>query len=508
MMEFHDYRSESIGVREFPPFLRVTLGRSARKELFSRTMKRVGKIKREYTTSKDIYRALYGEKKGDILHSLSEHPQPAKALIENSELSPSAVYHFLNFLRKQGIVSKKGRIYSLEENDSDSLSLDEIVKIEEDPSLRRKYGISIKELELAYFLWNRFLEVAPKEGGYAKTYQSQYTLADAIHRWRTGRTDTPVWALDRLVELSELNTLDKKGSVTHYHMPPGIPVRPVYLGEYKLPVRVDVNLDKIVIQLLQKMSKNHLYTFPKKRKWLFDALHAHFGEFDDTTSRIPSAIVEILKTHYRVNSLNRSSARIPPRMRSRWSELNPLYRVEEESSLLLHVISLSSKSNGGFEITSRSKSFLQDISHLASDLGLGTLTVRRKHSRPHFRAYLSENKANTLRRYTHLLQEYPDLEVWLRIPLNRIAETLVDTNANAKSIENICREELSHFVESILKSLERKKKGRLPHGVDITQYKDEITLHFWQEKLIPSPRRVEELVDIQIAEEGELLYYA
>jgi hypothetical protein len=195
-------------------------------------------------------------------------------------------------------------------------------------------------------------------------------------------------------------------------------------------------------------------------------------------------------------------------MRSRWSELNPLYRIEEESSLLLHVISLSSKSNGGFEITSRSKSFLQDISHLASDLGLGTLTVRRKHSRPHFRAYLSESKANTLRGYTHLLQEYPDLEVWLRIPLNRIAETLVDTNVNAQSIENICREELSHFVESILKSLERKKKGRLPYGVDITQYKDEITLHFWQEKLIPSPRRVEELVDIQIAEEGELLYYA
>jgi len=502
IMEPYEYRSKHIGVREFPPFIRVALQQNVRKELFSQAMKKVGTIKREYDAPENVFDALYGKKKGKILQLLSEEPHTAVELIEKSGLSPSAVYHFLHFLRKQHIVNKKGRTYFLEEHSSDVLSLNEIVRIEEDPLLRRKYGISIKELEIAYFLWDTFVEVAPEERGYARTYQSEYTLADAVHRWRTGRTDIPVWALDQLVELSGSNAL--KG-VTQYHLPPGIPVSPYYNGEYKLPLQVDGNLDKIVIQLLQKMSKNHLYTFPKGRRWLFERLHTSFGEFDDSTSRIPSAITEILKSYYGVKTLNRSSACIPSRMRARWSELNPLSQITEESSLLLHIISLSSRSNGGFEITSRSKSFLEDISHLASDLGLGALTVRKKHRRPHFRAYLSENKVDVLRRYAHLFQTYPDLEIWLRIPLNQIAEKLVFTDGDPESIEEICREELSRFVESILKSLERKKKRS--YGMpDYVQYKEEITSNFWEQKMIPSSRRVEELVEMRAREEEDVLY--
>jgi hypothetical protein len=506
MMDQYRYNTEHVGVREFPPFIRVGMEHDARKKLFSRAMKRVGRIRREYSTDQNLFNALYGEKKGKILNLLSETPQSAGMLIENSELSPSAVYHFLRFLRNQGTVEKKGRIYSLKEDDSDSLSLDEIVRVEDDPLLRRKYGISIKELELAYFLWNRYVEVAPREGGYARTYQSVYTLADAIHRWRTGRTDIPVWALDRLYELSGVDTM-QSGDIVHYHLPPGIPVKPYYQGEYTLPVRVTGDLDKIFIQLMQKMSKNHLYTFPKRKKWLFEQLHYYFGEFDDSTSRIPSAIVEILKSYYRVKTLNRSSARIPSSLKSRWTNLNPLFRMEEQSSLLLHIISLSSRSNGGIEITSRSKPFLQDVSHLASTLGMGNLTVRKKHSRPHFRAYLSENKVKTLKRYAHLFQEFPELEIWLRIPLNRIAEKLVTTCVDQESVEKICREELSLFVESILKSLERRRNKRFSYTAqDYTQYTAEIAQHFWQEKLIPSPRRVEELVDAQ--QQEEILYYA
>ena len=505
MMELSDYRTDHIGVREFPPFMRITLERNARRELFSQVMRRVGKIKKEYETTEDVYSALYGEKKGKILNLLSEKPHTAAQLIEKSGLSPSAVYHFLSFLRKQKTVSKKGRTYYMEERDSNYLSINEIVKVEEDPLLRRKYGISIKELELSYFLWNRFLEVSPGEGGgYARTYQSEYTLADAIHRWRTGRTDIPVWALDRLAELAKSHTLNEPGSVFQYHMPPGIPVHPVYEGVYKLPVRVNLDLDKIVIQLLQKMSRNHLYTFPKKRKWLFEQLHNSFGEFDDSTSRIPSAIVEVLKSCYGVR-LNRSSACIPPRIKSRLHDINPLLRIEEESSLLLHIISLSSRSNGGFEITSRSRSFLQDVSHLTSDLGLGTLTVRKKHSRPHFRAYLSVSKVDVLKRYAHLFGEYPDLEIWLRIPLNQVAEKLVQTAVDAASIEQVCREELSRFVESILQSIERKRGHSYGKSSYLT-YKEEITDYFWKEKLIPSPRRVEELVNMRTSEEEMLSY--
>ncbi len=499
MIELYDDRSKSIGVREFPPFVRVALHADERKELFSSAMKMIETVRRKYDTSEDIFHALYGKKKGTILQLLSEYPQSAVTLIEKSGLSPSAVYHFLSFLRKQHIVSKKGRLYSLEEQNSEVLSLNEIIRIEEDPSLRRRYGISTKELELAYFLWNRFLEVAPEEGGYARTYQSEYTLADAVHRWRTGRTDIPVWGLDQLVDLTESDILLREGSVLQYHLPPGIQVRPYYKGLYRLPIRVNSDLDKVFVQLLQKMSKNHLYTFPKGKKWLFVKLHRIFGEFDDSTSRIPSAVAEILKSCYEIKTLERSSACIPPRMRARWAELSPLSQIAEESSLFLHVISLSSRSNGGFEITSRSRTFLQDLSQIASDLGLGPLIVRKKHGRPHFRAYLSKSKAAVLKRYTHLFQVYPDLEIWLRIPLNRIAEKLVLTEGDPESIAVICCEELTNFVESILRSLERKKRGA--QSVNYLQHKEKITRTFWEQKLIPSPRRVEELVEMQETEE-------
>lgn len=502
MIDSYGYRTARIPVREFPPFIRVTLGRRARKELFSDAMKKVGSVKKEYTASGNIFDALYGRKKGNILNLLSENPQSARTLIKKSELSPSAVYHFLRSLRAAHVVSKKGNTYYLEPTDFAELSLTDIVKLEEDPSLRRRYGISIKELELAYFLWDRFTQVSPKNRGYAKTYRSRYTLADAIHRWRTGRTDIPVWAVSRLGELSPMSTM-RTGDVLQYHLPPGIPVNPYYNDEYKLPVQVNNNLDRILIQLVQKMSKNHLYTFPKGKKWLFDQLHKSFGEFDDSTSRIPSAITEILTSYYGVKTLNRSSARIPSRMRTRWAELNPLARITEESSLLLHIISLSSRSNGGFEITSRSKSFLHDISHLASDLGLGKLNVRKKHSRPHFRAYLSENKAAVLMRYVHLFKIHPDLELWMRIPLNQIAEKVVSTEGDFASVERICQEEVSRFVVSILESLQRRKRK---YGVDFMQYKDDITDYFWQHKLIPSPRKVEELVEMREVEEESLLY--
>lgn len=502
----HNNVTEYIEMREFPPFIRAAIEDGARRKLFSSAMKNVSSISKEYEIPDNLYYRLYGEQKGKIVELLSEGLQPAKKLIKASGLSPSAVYHFLGSLRDKNIVSKEGHKYYLKEDAFDTLSLSDVVTLEEDPALRRKYGISVKELELAYFLWERFTEVAPEEGGYARTYNSRYTLADAVHRWRTGRTDMPVWALNKLNALSDT---DVYANVERYHLPPGIPIVPYYHQEYKLPVTVDTNLDKIVIQLLQKMSKNHLYTFPKRDEWLFETLHNRFGEFDDSTSRIPSAIIEIIKHHYGIKTLQRSSAHIPSRIKRRWEDMNRLTQIKEESSLLLHVVSLSSRSNGGFEITSRSKSFLQDVSCLSSDLELGSLTVRKKHNRPHFRTYFSESKVEILRRYTHLFDIYPDLEIWTRIPLNKIAEKVVLTDGSKEAIEKVCYQELLRFISSILKSLNRKKKGRYSYSYmkpDYTEYKEEITRHFWEKNQIPSVKRAEELVETFANEEEPLVY--
>ena len=89
-MKEYGYR-ERIEVKEFPPFVRVTLEESARKELFSCVMKKVGTIKREYHTSENVFDVLYGKRKGLILQLLSEEYQPAKELIQASGLSPGVV---------------------------------------------------------------------------------------------------------------------------------------------------------------------------------------------------------------------------------------------------------------------------------------------------------------------------------------------------------------------------------------------------------------------------------
>ncbi len=493
---------ENIGMREFPPFLRVTLEDNAREELFSCAENKLGKIKREYKTFEDVFNILYGEKNARILHLLSESPQTAKDLAKRSGMNASAVYHFLNSLGKKHVVSRRNHVFYLED-DFNSLFLDEIVRLDENPSSRRRYGISTKELELAYVLWDKIVEISPQERRYARTYQSKYTLADAVHRWKTGRTDVPVWALVQLVEFSGSDVLGRRG-VVQYHLPPGLPVKPYYNGEYNLPIRVDADLDKILIQLLQKLSKNSTYTFPKRKKWLFETLHSKFGDFDDSTSRIPSAIVEILKHYYGLKTLRRSSACVPLRMKARWESLTPMSRVMEESSFLLHIVSLSSQFKGGFEVTSLSRRLLEDVSALLENLGLGTLTVHKKHQRSHFRVYLSESRVEALRRYTHLFQEYPDLEIWLRIPMNQVGEKLTQTEIDPVSVESVCYEELSRFVESILRSSERKKS--LYEKKNHMQYKEEVTDYFWERRSIPSPRKVEEIVEMRVIEEESLLY--
>ncbi|MGD2072394.1 MAG: helix-turn-helix domain-containing protein, partial [Candidatus Thorarchaeota archaeon] len=322
MNEYQSYNPDEIGVREFPSFVRITLQNTLRKKIFTDAMKTVGKMKKRYEGSGGIPKRLFGEEKEKIVSLLSESPHTAASLIKESELSSSAVYHFLSNLRKQNRVRKEGRMYILDEFDFDILSIHEIVKIEENPHKRRKYGISVKELELAFYLWERFSLIAPEKGGYGRTYSNWYTLADAVHRWRTGRTDIPVWALRGLIDISGNDILASTGSVVQYHLPPGIPVRPSLDGEYKLPIIVDTTLDKIVVQLLQKMSKNHLYTFPKRKTWLLRALHKKFGDFHHSTDRVPSAITEILKVHYDLNTLDRSAACIPEPMKNRWVQMN------------------------------------------------------------------------------------------------------------------------------------------------------------------------------------------
>ena len=77
----------------------------------------------------------------------------------------------------------------------------------------------------------------------------------------------------------------------------------------------------------------------------------------------------------------------------RESELLPLSQITEVSSFLLHYLAIQ-KINNEIEITSRSKSFLQEISAFTSRLGIGSLTPGKNLEKPHFRVYLSEKNVD------------------------------------------------------------------------------------------------------------------
>lgn len=85
---------------------------------------------------------------------------------------------------------------------------------------------------------------------------------------------------------------------------------------------------------------------------------------------------------------------------------------------------------------------------------------------------------------------YPGLAVWQRIPLNRIMERFSkkDTSRPEKALEEACWEELSDYLWTVLKSVERNSSVYMPSFDD--EMHAELLKHFWEAKKLPSPRGV------------------
>lgn len=93
-------------------------------------------------------------------------------------------------------------------------------------------------------------------------------------------------------------------------------------------------------------------------------------------------------------------------------------------------------------------------------------------------------------RIKSLEKVYPDLAIWKRIPLNRILDrfsrkaTLKPENA----LEEACIEELSVYLWSVLKSVERNRPVYMP-AFDEDMHA-ELLKYFWDGKRLPTPRGV------------------
>ncbi len=87
-------------------------------------------------------------------------------------------------------------------------------------------------------------------------------------------------------------------------------------------------------------------------------------------------------------------------------------------------------------------------------------------------------------------EEYPDIGIWQRIPLNKIPKRLKrkDLSNLYEALEGACKEELSEHLWTVLKSVERNRSTEIPDFDEEDHV--ELFKYFWDMKTVPTPRGV------------------
>ncbi|MCK4735696.1 MAG: hypothetical protein KAT65_24795, partial [Methanophagales archaeon] len=168
---------------------------------------------------------------------------------------------------------------------------------------RRKNAISIKELEMATYLWPSYERACDCEGisfqnpSYGRWYQNHFALARAVKEWMKGDANIPQWTLIAIANFTNVD-IEEREVISSYCFPPGVKITPYYKGRYKLPVEVSSDLDIIALQILMKNSEDGLVHPAKHKKEIFRRLYHTFGSFQ--SDRIPLSIREIIENYYQI----------------------------------------------------------------------------------------------------------------------------------------------------------------------------------------------------------------
>jgi transcription initiation factor IIE alpha subunit len=396
---------EVLALRDFPPFVRFELEESFRRKIFAAFANQVGEaelglhpetfwrsVEEEFDRSR--HELIFGSLSGKILKTLELGPLEAKELLEkNPELSPYSIYHALVKLKKKKkLIDKKDGRWELKKGQFDHLRVSDLAKIIDlrQKGCRRKNALSITDVQMATYLWPEYERAADRAGipsrsaSYGKYYEDHFALARAVKEWARGDTNIPQWALVAIADLANVD-IEGREVIVNYALPPGVKITPYYKGRYKLPIEISADFDLIALQILMKSSASGLVHPVKRKKELFKRLYHTFGSFQ--SDRIPLSIREIIAYYYYIPCCGKSSVRIPDRMKERWEQLSDHEQIITKILVLELLFNLDYRKRT-YELISRSKDFLEDVSGIIRDLGAGDMTIRKRKDRPHYRSYL------------------------------------------------------------------------------------------------------------------------
>ncbi len=397
--------NEAIHLRDFPPFLRFELEESFRRKIFSRFVKIAGTIEVplfpdefwrsvEAEFERSRYDLIFGGVRGRILKALEQNPLKTKEILDrNLDISPYTLYHALSWLTDHKLIYKKDEQWAIKNNYFDHLNVSDLAKIMDlrHKGIRRKNALSKKDLEMATYLWPKYERASEQEGiqsqsaPYGRWYQNHFALARAVKKWEKGTINIPQWALIALSDLTDLD-LEERGAISGYSLPPGVKIIPHYNGRYKIPIELSADFDALALQLLLKSSNEGVVHPTKYKKALFKRLHLTFGTFQST--QVPLSIRAIIEHYYQIPPrCSKSTFRIPERMKGRWKKL-PKHEKTITQILVLEMLFNMDQSRRMYELISRSKGFLDDVSGILNELGLGAIKIHKRKDRPHYRSYL------------------------------------------------------------------------------------------------------------------------
>ena len=411
-----------IYLKDFPPFVRFELEEHFRGKIFSEFVKRVSEAEvavypetfwrsTEEEFDRSRYELIFGTIRGRILKTLEEGPLKAKELLErNPDISPYSIYHALIKLEKQKLIHRKDAQWEIKKEYFAHLRVSDLAKIIDlrHPGQRRKNALARKDLEMATYLWPRYEHACDRTGiqsqspSYGRWYQNHFALARAVKEWKKGDTNIPQWALIAIAELADVD-IEEREVISSYSLPPGVKITPYYKGRYKLPIEVTSDFDVIALQILMRSSENGLVHPVKRKKEIVKRLYHTFGSFQ--SERIPLSIREIIEKYYQIPRYRKNSIRIPKRMKERWEKL-PAHEQTIIKILVLEILFNLDQRKRTYELISRSKDFLEDLSGIIKELGIGDITFRKRKDRPHYRSYLPKNVREKLKELKENVEKF------------------------------------------------------------------------------------------------------
>lgn len=402
----------AIHLRDFPPFIRFKLEGRFRRKVFAKFLKNVSEVEvdlppedfwssAEEEFERSRYELVFGKVRGRILKTLEESPLSAKEIIKiNPDLSPNSIYHAIIWLKDQKHLKKREGCWELKKDYFEHVRVSDLAKVINFRAKgeRRRYGISIIELEMATFLWPSYERacdlngVSFKNPPYGKYYQNHFALARAVKEWMKGDANIPQWAMLAIAEFINVD-IEEREVISSYCLPPGVEITPYYKRRYKLPIELSPELDTIALQILMKGSEEGLIYPAKHKKEIFKRLYHTFGSFQ--SGRIPLSIREIIENYYQSPSCRRNAIRIPNKMKERWEQLPYQEKTLSKIRVLEMLFGLDQR-KGNYELISRSIYLLEDVSSILKDLGIGEIKIIKRKDRPHYRSYLPKKVKENL----------------------------------------------------------------------------------------------------------------